>query len=288
MAWEEDSDSDSNSPQLKLSQALIFSVPVFFTFVLLALFYGFYLRRRRASWDSPRMRTMHQVRGEFPVAGAGDEEGGEGSAPGCDLQRELPDSGDAVSFADRTSFALIRFLMICASVWRRCSVCLADYKSEECLKRIPPCGHTFHVDCIDGWLSAHASCPLCRVSLAGAPRSVAIDEARLGDGDSRSDSGDSTPGAGDSRSAVCDAKLGAGDSRSDSGDSSSGNVDSRSGVCTSRSGSAKFDDSDSRSKAGDSSSGNVDSRSGVCNSRSGSGDAKSGGSNLRSSSDDAR
>ncbi|XP_078433759.1 putative E3 ubiquitin-protein ligase RHA4A isoform X3 [Wolffia australiana] len=258
MAWEEDSDSDSNSPQLKLSQALIFSVPVFFTFVLLALFYGFYLRRRRASWDSPRMRTMHQL-------------------PEQGMKKEVRDLLPVVIF--RESF-LIRET--------QCSVCLADYKSEECLKRIPPCGHTFHVDCIDGWLSAHASCPLCRVSLAGAPRSVAIDEARLGDGDSRSDSGDSTPGAGDSRSAVCDAKLGAGDSRSDSGDSSSGNVDSRSGVCTSRSGSAKFDDSDSRSKAGDSSSGNVDSRSGVCNSRSGSGDAKSGGSNLRSSSDDAR
>ncbi|CAA6660186.1 unnamed protein product [Spirodela intermedia] len=57
----------------------------------------------------------------------------------------------------------------------QCSVCLGDYKSDECLKRIPPCGHTFHVECIDSWLSAHTTCPLCRVSLIPVARSAAAD-----------------------------------------------------------------------------------------------------------------
>jgi E3 ubiquitin-protein ligase ATL7/58/59 len=52
----------------------------------------------------------------------------------------------------------------------RCSVCLADYQPDERLQRIPPCGHTFHIDCIDHWLSTNTTCPLCRVSLLPAPK----------------------------------------------------------------------------------------------------------------------
>lgn len=47
----------------------------------------------------------------------------------------------------------------------RCSVCLGDYEAEEKLQQIPACGHTFHMDCIDHWLSTHATCPLCRQSI---------------------------------------------------------------------------------------------------------------------------
>lgn len=47
----------------------------------------------------------------------------------------------------------------------RCSVCLADYQAEDKLQRIPACGHAFHMDCIDHWLTTHTTCPLCRLSL---------------------------------------------------------------------------------------------------------------------------
>lgn len=53
----------SFSPELKLYQAFIFSVPVFFSFVILLLFYLFYLRRR-AGWQSLRMRATNLTRGE--------------------------------------------------------------------------------------------------------------------------------------------------------------------------------------------------------------------------------
>ncbi|CAA7396507.1 unnamed protein product [Spirodela intermedia] len=141
-----------DSPELKLSQAFIFSVPVFFTFILLVLFYVFYLRRRRASWASLRMRTPYQVRGEMPrISESG-------------IKKEVREMLPVVIFKE--SF-LIRET--------QCSVCLGDYKSDECLKRIPPCGHTFHVECIDSWLSAHTTCPLCRVSLIPVARSAAAD-----------------------------------------------------------------------------------------------------------------
>lgn len=47
----------------------------------------------------------------------------------------------------------------------RCSVCLADYQAEDKLQQIPACGHAFHMDCIDHWLTTHTTCPLCRLSL---------------------------------------------------------------------------------------------------------------------------
>ncbi|KAL2520317.1 RING-H2 finger protein ATL7 [Forsythia ovata] len=49
------------SAELKLYQAFIFSVPIFFTFILLLLFYLFYLRRRGVDWASLRMRTSNSL-----------------------------------------------------------------------------------------------------------------------------------------------------------------------------------------------------------------------------------
>ena len=48
-----------------------------------------------------------------------------------------------------------------------CAVCLNDFKHEENL-RVLPCGHCFHVECIDKWLLKHsATCPLCQKPISG-------------------------------------------------------------------------------------------------------------------------
>lgn len=44
-------------------------------------------------------------------------------------------------------------------------MCLGDYQAEDKLQQIPGCGHTFHLNCIDHWLTTHSTCPLCRLSL---------------------------------------------------------------------------------------------------------------------------
>ncbi|XP_076938044.1 RING-H2 finger protein ATL32-like [Bidens hawaiensis] len=43
-----------------------------------------------------------------------------------------------------------------------CSICLEDYKPTDFVRLIPECDHLFHVKCIDTWLKAHPTCPMCR------------------------------------------------------------------------------------------------------------------------------
>ncbi|KAK8653587.1 hypothetical protein V6N13_127580 [Hibiscus sabdariffa] len=46
-----------------------------------------------------------------------------------------------------------------------CAVCLGEFGDDETLRLIPKCSHVFHVDCIDGWLAYHMTCPVCRAKL---------------------------------------------------------------------------------------------------------------------------
>ncbi|PWA50495.1 Zinc finger, RING/FYVE/PHD-type [Artemisia annua] len=44
-----------------------------------------------------------------------------------------------------------------------CAVCLSEFEEGEELRTLPDCMHSFHVPCIDMWLYAHRSCPICRM-----------------------------------------------------------------------------------------------------------------------------
>lgn len=45
----------------------------------------------------------------------------------------------------------------------RCLVCLSDFEMNESARRLVQCGHLFHRECIDQWLTTgRNSCPLCR------------------------------------------------------------------------------------------------------------------------------
>ncbi|PWA41091.1 Zinc finger, RING/FYVE/PHD-type [Artemisia annua] len=43
-----------------------------------------------------------------------------------------------------------------------CAVCLSRFDQSEVLRLLPKCKHAFHVECVDTWLDAHSTCPLCR------------------------------------------------------------------------------------------------------------------------------
>jgi E3 ubiquitin-protein ligase ATL6/9/15/31/42/55 len=48
-----------------------------------------------------------------------------------------------------------------------CAVCLAEFAEDgEKLRLLPGCCHVFHTACIDVWLAAHVTCPVCRADLA--------------------------------------------------------------------------------------------------------------------------
>lgn len=45
-----------------------------------------------------------------------------------------------------------------------CAVCLDDFQIGDRCRVIPACGHAFHVQCADAWLSKRSVCPICRTS----------------------------------------------------------------------------------------------------------------------------
>ncbi|RLN40784.1 hypothetical protein C2845_PM01G17050 [Panicum miliaceum] len=48
-----------------------------------------------------------------------------------------------------------------------CAVCLSDFDDAgEKLRLLPGCCHVFHAACIDVWLAAHVTCPVCRADLS--------------------------------------------------------------------------------------------------------------------------
>ncbi|KAL3650290.1 hypothetical protein CASFOL_006693 [Castilleja foliolosa] len=48
-----------------------------------------------------------------------------------------------------------------------CCICLGIFGGRERVKVLPDCRHRFHSECVDKWLAAEPSCPLCRAALLG-------------------------------------------------------------------------------------------------------------------------
>ncbi|XP_076899495.1 RING-H2 finger protein ATL2-like [Bidens hawaiensis] len=46
-----------------------------------------------------------------------------------------------------------------------CAICLCVFEDEEIGRKLPACGHAFHVECIDMWLQSHSTCPICRATI---------------------------------------------------------------------------------------------------------------------------
>ncbi|XP_062221207.1 E3 ubiquitin-protein ligase EL5-like [Phragmites australis] len=50
-----------------------------------------------------------------------------------------------------------------------CAVCLGAMQDGDAVRALPGCGHAFHVACVDVWLCARATCPVCRARPALPP-----------------------------------------------------------------------------------------------------------------------
>ncbi|KAF7028716.1 hypothetical protein CFC21_040584 [Triticum aestivum] len=49
-----------------------------------------------------------------------------------------------------------------------CAVCLGQLEAGEKARRLPKCAHLFHAECVDAWLRAHCTCPMCRAPVGPA------------------------------------------------------------------------------------------------------------------------
>lgn len=132
----------------RMYQAFIISIPVSSAFIVLLFFYWCYLRRQRADWSSIRMRASYA------------NNNNDISRSELGLKKELREMLPIIVYKE--SFSIRD---------TQCSVCLADYQAEDRLQQIPACCHTFHMDCIDHWLTTHSTCPLCRLSLLPSTKS---------------------------------------------------------------------------------------------------------------------
>uniref|UniRef100_A0A453S6P3 RING-type E3 ubiquitin transferase n=3 Tax=Triticinae TaxID=1648030 RepID=A0A453S6P3_AEGTS len=54
-----------------------------------------------------------------------------------------------------------------------CSVCLGAMQVGEMVRLLPACLHLYHTECIDPWLAAHSTCPVCRSDTD--PAAVSLD-----------------------------------------------------------------------------------------------------------------
>jgi hypothetical protein len=61
-----------------------------------------------------------------------------------------------------------------------CAVCLGAFDAAEVLRVLPGCRHAFHAECVDTWLQAHATCPVCRGRVGRKDVSVALPGLELG------------------------------------------------------------------------------------------------------------
>ncbi|XBI01179.1 hypothetical protein VPH35_130010 [Triticum aestivum] len=43
-----------------------------------------------------------------------------------------------------------------------CSVCLGALQLGDTVRLLPTCPHVYHAECIDPWLGARSTCPICR------------------------------------------------------------------------------------------------------------------------------
>jgi len=46
-----------------------------------------------------------------------------------------------------------------------CPICFEDYKNGDRITVLPKCNHTFHPQCIGGWLTKSPLCPMCRANV---------------------------------------------------------------------------------------------------------------------------
>jgi E3 ubiquitin-protein ligase RNF38/44 len=102
-------------------------------------------------------RSAAESSGPYGSAGSGGGFGSSGNGAGGDRRNS------GVDRAVVESLPVFRFGALRGQKeGLECAVCLGRFEPTEALRLLPKCRHGFHVECVDTWLDAHSTCPLCR------------------------------------------------------------------------------------------------------------------------------
>ncbi|XP_020148027.1 uncharacterized protein [Aegilops tauschii subsp. strangulata] len=152
----------------RLPVRLLLTVSLLSAFLFLSLGLATLLlyRRRRALRRRRRAATAQLPQSEG-FGDGGDEEGGGGGGGVVHHVWYIRTVG--LDEATIASIATKEYRGVGAG--GDCAVCLGEFSDGELVRLLPRCSHPFHAPCIDTWLRAHVSCPICR-SVVVVPSSL--------------------------------------------------------------------------------------------------------------------
>uniref|UniRef100_A0ACD5XVE7 Uncharacterized protein n=1 Tax=Avena sativa TaxID=4498 RepID=A0ACD5XVE7_AVESA len=146
--------------RLPVRLLLTVSILSAFLFLSLALATLLLYRRRRVLRRRRRSATAPLPHGEGFGDDDGDEEAGGGGGGGGEVHHVWYIRTVGLDEATIASIAAVEYRGVGSG--GDCAVCLGEFNDGELVRLLPRCTHPFHAPCIDTWLRAHVSCPICR------------------------------------------------------------------------------------------------------------------------------
>ncbi|CAD6204536.1 unnamed protein product [Miscanthus lutarioriparius] len=113
-----------------------------------------------SSRQAPPLPLVSRPAARASVAPADGQEGGGGTKAAAAAEAETERL-----IARLPLFTLSSSLASVPKSSRDCAVCQSAFRDDDELRLLPACRHAFHSRCVDPWLRANPSCPLCRASI---------------------------------------------------------------------------------------------------------------------------